>query len=147
MRRIISTILFITAMAATISAQPLTSRQKHLATIAALEAQGNLTRLEPAIIDALDGGVTINEIKEAFSQLYAYTGFPRSLNALSGSAYNRDEALNTRITTLSSSTKAGAVNMGNSQQVVNELCVFLSERSAQRQPVSRAIPAHTNYLW
>lgn len=82
MRRIISTILFITAMAATISAQPLTSRQKHLATIAALEAQGNLTRLEPAIIDALDGGVTINEIKEAFSQLYAYTGFPRSLNAL-----------------------------------------------------------------
>ena len=26
--------------------------------------------------------VTINELKEAFSQLYAYTGFPRSLNAL-----------------------------------------------------------------
>ena len=31
---------------------------------------------------ALDNGVTINELKEAFSQLYAYTGFPRSLNAL-----------------------------------------------------------------
>ena len=30
----------------------------------------------------LDNGVTINELKEAFSQLYAYTGFPRSLNAL-----------------------------------------------------------------
>ena len=31
---------------------------------------------------ALNKGVTINELKEAFSQLYAYTGFPRSLNAL-----------------------------------------------------------------
>ena len=63
-------------------AQALTERQKHLATIAALEAQGDITRLEPAVKNALDGGITINEIKESFSQLYAYTGFPRSLNAL-----------------------------------------------------------------
>ena len=69
-------------MATTISAQLLSDHQKHLATIAALEAQGDLIRLEPAIKAALDGCVTINEIKEAFSQLYAYTGFPRSLNAL-----------------------------------------------------------------
>lgn len=69
-------------MATSLSAQSLSVRQKHLATIAALEAQGDLVRLEPAIIAALEGGVTINEIKEAFSQLYAYTGFPRSLNAL-----------------------------------------------------------------
>ena len=69
-------------MATTISAQSLSDRQKHLATIAALEAQGDLVRLEPAIKAALDGDVTINEIKEALSQLYAYTGFPRSLNAL-----------------------------------------------------------------
>ena len=45
-------------------------------------AQGDLERLEPAVRTALDNGVTINELKEAFSQLYAYTGFPRSLNAL-----------------------------------------------------------------
>lgn len=60
----------------------LTQRQLHLATLASLEAQGDLERLAPAIQEALDGGVTVNEIKEAFSQLYAYTGFPRSLNAL-----------------------------------------------------------------
>ncbi len=60
----------------------LTQRQLHLATLASLEAQGDLERLAPAIGEALDDGVTINEIKEAFSQLYAYTGFPRSLNAL-----------------------------------------------------------------
>ncbi|MCQ2268787.1 MAG: carboxymuconolactone decarboxylase family protein [Bacteroidaceae bacterium] len=70
-------------MATILFAQSLTDRQKHLATLAALEAQGNLTRLEPAVKEALESGITINEIKEAFSQLYAYTGFPRSLNALS----------------------------------------------------------------
>lgn len=60
----------------------LTTRQLHLATLASLEALGDLKRLELAITEALDEKVTINEIKEAFSQLYAYTGFPRSLNAL-----------------------------------------------------------------
>ena len=69
-------------MCTTVTAQSLTERQKHLATLAALEAQGDTNRLNTALISALDSGITINEIKEAFSQLYAYTGFPRSLNAL-----------------------------------------------------------------
>lgn len=66
----------------TANSQALTERQKGLAACACLMAQGDLTRLEPAVRTALDNGVTINELKEAFSQLYAYTGFPRSLNAL-----------------------------------------------------------------
>ncbi len=60
----------------------LTLRQRGLAACACLMAQGDILRLEPAVRQALDNGVTINELKEAFSQLYAYTGFPRSLNAL-----------------------------------------------------------------
>ncbi len=67
---------------ATIQGQTLTERQKGLAACACLMAQGDLVRLEPAVKAALDNGVTINELKESFSQLYAYTGFPRSLNAL-----------------------------------------------------------------
>ncbi len=67
---------------ATVQGQTLTERQKGLAACACLMAQGDLERLEPAVKTALDNGVTINELKEAFSQLYAYTGFPRSLNAL-----------------------------------------------------------------
>ncbi|MBQ9286180.1 MAG: carboxymuconolactone decarboxylase family protein [Bacteroidaceae bacterium] len=67
---------------ATVNAQTLTERQKGLAACACLMAQGDLERLEPAVKTALDNGVTINELKEAFSQLYAYTGFPRSQNAL-----------------------------------------------------------------
>lgn len=60
----------------------LTMRQKMLGAVACLEAQGDLQRLAPAINKALDAGATVNELKEALSQLYAYTGFPRSLNAL-----------------------------------------------------------------
>ena len=67
---------------ATTFAQTLTERQKGLAACACLMAQGSMERLEPAVRSALDNGVTVNELKEAFSQLYAYTGFPRSLNAL-----------------------------------------------------------------
>ncbi|MCM1079659.1 MAG: carboxymuconolactone decarboxylase family protein [Bacteroidales bacterium] len=81
MKIIITTLLLILTMS-TIQAETLSERQLHLATLASLEAQGDINRLEPAIRKALDGGVTVNEIKEAFSQLYAYTGFPRSLNAL-----------------------------------------------------------------
>ena len=81
MKRIVSLLIAIMTMA-TVNAQMLTERQKGLAACACLMAQGDLERLEPAVKMALDKGVTINELKEAFSQLYAYTGFPRSLNAL-----------------------------------------------------------------
>ena len=82
MKRIITIVIAILTMA-TMNAQTLTERQKGLAACACLMAQGDLTRLEPAVRSALNNGVTINELKESFSQLYAYTGFPRSLNALS----------------------------------------------------------------
>jgi len=81
MKRIITFIIAVMTMV-TVNSQTLTERHKGLAACACLMAQGDLERLEPAVRTALDGGVTINELKEAFSQLYAYTGFPRSLNAL-----------------------------------------------------------------
>ena len=78
----LATILLAILTTMNITAQTLTERQLLLCACASLEAQGDLERLDPAIRRALDGGVTVNELKEAFSQLYAYTGFPRSLNAL-----------------------------------------------------------------
>ena len=84
MRRILWAGLFLSCMI--VNAQnmdnALTPRRKGLAVIAALEAKGDQVGLEKAIADALDNGLTISEAKEALSQLYAYTGFPRSLNAL-----------------------------------------------------------------
>ena len=85
-KRILTALL---ALTATIGAQSqermnnvLNDRQQCLVTIAALEAKGDQTALAVAIDEALDGPLTVSEVKEALSQLYAYTGFPRSLNAL-----------------------------------------------------------------
>jgi len=57
-------------------------RQQVIIPIAALTAAGDINRLKPALHQGLDGGLTINEIKEILVHLYAYAGFPRSLNAL-----------------------------------------------------------------
>ena len=174
------------------SGMTLTERQKGLAACACLMAQGDLERLEPTVRQALDNGVTINELKEAFSQLYAYTGFPRSLNALgvlskvlpaewddakkayelgvknqtqlSGKPFNYefcpqddyylkshlfgdifagDQLTNAdrEIVTVAALSglegvapqlaahKKGAVNMGNPQKLVDELCAWLDSES------------------
>ena len=50
--------------------------------IACHEAKGDLMALESAGHNGLEAELTVSQIKEALSQLYAYTGFPRSLNAL-----------------------------------------------------------------
>lgn len=56
--------------------------QKKMVAISALTATGDLENLKIQIHSGLDAGLTINEIKEALVQLYAYSGFPRSLNAV-----------------------------------------------------------------
>ena len=53
-----------------------------MAAIACNEAKADYVALAEAIDDGLDAGLTVSQVKEALSQLYAYTGFPRSLNAL-----------------------------------------------------------------
>ena len=60
----------------------LNQRQQNIIAIACLEAKGDLENLSGAIHIGLDEGLSVNEIKEALSHLYAYTGFPRSLNGL-----------------------------------------------------------------
>ncbi|MEN6440022.1 MAG: carboxymuconolactone decarboxylase family protein [Syntrophobacter sp.] len=92
MNKIAATILagiFITILGmATISEaqemekQGLDAKQRSIATIAALTATGDLNRLKTALNEGLDVGLTINEIKEILIQMYAYAGFPRSLNGI-----------------------------------------------------------------
>ena len=60
----------------------LNQRQQSIIPIAAFTADGDMDRLKPALNQGLDAGLTVNEIKEVLVHLYAYTGFPRSLNAL-----------------------------------------------------------------
>ena len=59
-----------------------TEQAAWMSTIACDEAKGDLVALESAIHNGLEAELTVSQIKEALSQLYAYTGFPRSLNAL-----------------------------------------------------------------
>ena len=54
----------------------------YMTAIACNEAKADYVALSSAINGGLDAGLTVSQIKEALSQLYAYTGFPRSLNAL-----------------------------------------------------------------
>ena len=60
----------------------LSAQQQSLVKISALTATGNLELLKVELNKGLDSGLAINEIKEALVQLYAYCGFPRSLNAI-----------------------------------------------------------------
>ena len=59
-----------------------TEQAAWMSAIACDEAKGDLVALESAIHNGLEVELTVCQIKEALSQLYAYTGFPRSLNAL-----------------------------------------------------------------
>ncbi|MBB3213506.1 alkylhydroperoxidase/carboxymuconolactone decarboxylase family protein YurZ [Herbaspirillum sp. Sphag1AN] len=61
---------------------PLDLQQQMLVPMAALTAVGNVSALNGVLQRALDAGLTISAIREALVQLYAYVGFPRSLNAL-----------------------------------------------------------------
>jgi 4-carboxymuconolactone decarboxylase len=62
--------------------QALSAKQQTMVPIAAFTATGDLQKLKMALYEGLDAGLTINEIKEILVQLYAYAGFPRSLNAI-----------------------------------------------------------------
>jgi len=70
------------SQAQSISTQDLSAKQQSIVTIASFTAKGDLEKLKIALNDGLDSGLTINEIKEVLVQMYAYTGFPRSLNGI-----------------------------------------------------------------
>jgi quercetin dioxygenase-like cupin family protein/alkylhydroperoxidase/carboxymuconolactone decarboxylase family protein YurZ len=62
--------------------EALSGKQAGIVTIAAFTASGDLAKLNVALNEGLDAGLSINEIKEVLVQMYAYAGFPRSLNAI-----------------------------------------------------------------
>lgn len=65
-----------------ISTGTLSSKTLSLGPMAAAAALGDMTALSKALDAGLDAGLTLSEAKEVLVQLYAYAGFPRSLNAL-----------------------------------------------------------------
>jgi len=62
--------------------QALSAKQQSIVPIAAFTANGDMEKLKTALNEGLDAGLTVNEIKEILVQMYAYAGFPRSLNGI-----------------------------------------------------------------
>src|SRR5947209_3827204 len=62
--------------------QTLNAKERSIVTISAFTAKGDLENLQKALNGGLDSGLTVNEIKEVLVQMYAYCGFPRSLNGI-----------------------------------------------------------------
>lgn len=60
----------------------LTAKQVSIISVSAFTAQGDLLHLKTAMHEALDAKMTVNEVKEILVQMYAYSGFPRSLNGI-----------------------------------------------------------------
>lgn len=60
----------------------LTTKEQKIVYISMYTATGDMPELKKALTAGLDAGLTVNEIKEILTQLYAYCGFPHSLNAM-----------------------------------------------------------------
>ena len=64
------------------SNQSLTERQRAIVLISAFTTKGDLPKIRQALNTGLDAGLTVNECKEVLVHLYAYCGFPRSIQGL-----------------------------------------------------------------
>lgn len=71
--------------------QTLSASRQAIGPIAAFMATGDMAKLKTALNQGLDAGLTVSECKEILVQLYAYAGFPRSLNALTALMQVLDE--------------------------------------------------------
>lgn len=60
----------------------LSAREQAIVTVASYTGKGDLEHLKPAFAQALEAGMTVNEINEVLIHAYAYSGFPRSLRAI-----------------------------------------------------------------
>jgi fermentation-respiration switch protein FrsA (DUF1100 family)/alkylhydroperoxidase/carboxymuconolactone decarboxylase family protein YurZ len=76
--------MILTGISVNVNAQNnmLSKKQEKTITISAFTARGDLEKLKLELVDGLEAGLTVNEIKEVLVHLYAYCGFPRSLRGL-----------------------------------------------------------------
>ena len=60
----------------------LSEKQQKVLVIGAFTANGDRENLIRVLHEGLEAGLTVNEIGEVLLQMYAYAGFPRSLNGI-----------------------------------------------------------------
>lgn len=64
----------------------LSKKEQSIAAISMYAARGNQDSLKVILARGLDCGLTVSEEKEVLTQLYAYCGFPRSMDGCIGYA-------------------------------------------------------------
>ena len=62
--------------------QAMDSKRQHITEVAALTGKGDLDKLKIVLIDGLNDGMAVSELKEVLVHAYAYCGFPRALRGL-----------------------------------------------------------------
>lgn len=62
--------------------QAMDSKRQHITEVAALTGKGDLDKLKTVLIDGLNDGMAVSELKEIMVHAYAYCGFPRALRGL-----------------------------------------------------------------
>lgn len=108
----------------------LSARQIAIVPIAAFAAKGDQDNLKNALDQGLEAGLTVNEIKEILVQLYAYAGFPRSLNAITTFQTVINSRKNKNVTAIEG-RKPGNVNFSsNKYQFGKDVQAKLTGRSA-----------------
>ena len=62
--------------------QAMDSKRQPITEVAALTGKGDLDKLKIVLIDGLNDGMAVSELKEVMVHAYAYCGFPRALRGL-----------------------------------------------------------------
>jgi 4-carboxymuconolactone decarboxylase len=64
------------------TSETLSAKQQTIPLIASFMAASDMPKLNAALHEGLDSGLSVSDTREILVQLYAYVGFPKSLNAL-----------------------------------------------------------------
>src|SRR5215207_92998 len=127
--------------AQTIKDHALDARQQNIVMISALTATGDLAHLRTALNSGLDGGLTVNEIKDVLVQMYAYCGFPRSLNGINTFMTVLQERKQRGVKDVEGKTATPIANSGDKYERGRKTLETLT-----RQPQSRLPKALANSL-
>ena len=105
----------------------LNQKQLSLIPIAALNATGDLEKLKPALIQGLENGLTVNEIKEVFAHQSAYVGFPRALNGMLTFKRLLEEREKQGIKDIQGAEPSTLSNQTDYYQLGSEMLAYLNE--------------------
>lgn len=125
--------------------QQLPVKQQKIAIIAALSASGDIARLRQVLVEGLEAGLTVNEIKEVLVHVHAYAGFPRALNAINAFIAVMDEREKAGINDIYG-PEASPLTIGNKYEYGHEVLARLrNPNHVPGQSVSSPRPRYETF--